>query len=133
MSIEQDIERSARIASYGVHETGPLWMSGISHDQVRHDLGKFSLADKRVVKIERLRLLTDRGFPWWDISYCYGRLATGELVNVDLGTYQIEKAGRGSVSKAHLIRIAKNAGRWAKGVGLLEQDGNLGQAISELR
>lgn len=137
-NIEAAIERSARAASYGVRESNPLWMTGISHDEVRHDLGVFNLAGKDengkfyVTKIERLRLLTDRGFPWWDISYCYGRLATGQLVNVNIGVYQIKKAGRGSVSKAHLIEIAKFNGRYAKAIGLLAEDGGYGDALSTL-
>lgn len=137
-SIEQAMERSARAASYGVKESNPLWMSGVNHDEVRFDLGVYNLAGQDengqfyVREIVRLRLLTDRGFPWWDISYCYGRLRTGELVRVDLGVHQIKKAGRGSVSKAHLIEIAKFNRRYAKAIGLLAPDGGYGDAISTM-
>lgn len=126
-NIEADIERSARLAAYGVREENPLWLSGISHDQVVQET--YRLADKRVVRIERLRLLSDFGLTWWDISYCYGRLLGGDLVRVDLGVYQINKIGRG-VDKRHLVQIAKANGRYAKDVGLLALDGGVGEAIS---
>lgn len=142
-NIEQAMERSARAASYGVAENNPLWMSGISHDEVRFDLGVFNLAGKDengkfyITKIERLRLLTDRGFPWWDISYCYGRLSTSELVRVDIGVHQINKPRVGGrvinkVCKSHLIAIAKFNGRYAKSIGLLAHDGGYGDALSTL-
>jgi len=36
------------------------------------------------LQITRLRLLSDPGFPWWDVSYCHGKLADGTLVHVIL-------------------------------------------------
>lgn len=142
-NIEKAIERSARAASYGVKEDNPLWMTGISHDEVRFDLGVFNLAGKDaegkfyVKELVRLRLLTDPGFPWWDISYCYGRLQTGELVRVDIGVHHIKKPRVDNrvinkVSKAHLIEIAKFNGRYAKAIGLLADDGGYGDALSTL-
>lgn len=137
-NIEQAIECSARATSYGVHETNPLWMTGVAHADVRHDLGVFNLGGRDengrfyVKELVRLRLLTDRDFPWWEVSYCYGRLQTGELVRVYLGVDHIKKA-YGKVSKAHLIEIAKMNGRYAKQVGLLAPDGGYGDALSELR
>jgi hypothetical protein len=40
--------------------------------------------------ITRLRLLSDVGFPVWDVSYCYGEL-NGETVKVNLPFYQLPK------------------------------------------
>lgn len=142
-SIEQAMDRSARAASYGVKESNPLWMTGISHDEVRFDLGVYNLGGKDengqfyVRELVRLRLLTDRDFPWWDISYCYGRLRTGELVRVSLGVHQINKPRVGGrvinkVSKTHLIEIAKMNGRYAKSIGLLAPDGGYGDALSTM-
>jgi hypothetical protein len=40
--------------------------------------------------ITRLRLLSDPGFPWWDVSYCHGTL-NGETVHVTLPFDQLPK------------------------------------------
>ena len=128
-NIEAAIERSARYASYGVSEESPLWMTGINHSEVVQDT--YLLSDARIVRIERLRLLSDFGLNWWDISYCYGRHIDGSLVRVDLGVDRIGKIGRG-VNRGDLIKIAKANGRYAKGIGLLEQDGRVGYVVSTL-
>lgn len=128
-SIEQKMADADRHASYGVHATNPLWMTGIDHSQVVQET--YKLSDRRVVKIERLRLLGDFGMPNWEISYCYGRLVTGELVHVDLGVDWIRKYGT-KVGVGDLIKIAKDNGRYAKGVGLLDEDGRPGHVISTL-
>lgn len=36
------------------------------------------------LKIIRLRLLSDPGYPRWDVSYCHGQLPDGRFVNVGL-------------------------------------------------
>ena len=46
---------------------------------------------KELKTIERLRLLSDPGFAWWDVSYCYGRTHGGELVDVQLPFSQLSK------------------------------------------
>jgi len=40
--------------------------------------------------ITRLRLLSDRGFPYWDVSYCHGRIGS-KKVRVRLPFHQIPK------------------------------------------
>jgi hypothetical protein len=58
--------------------------------------GQFS-RDTRVdwtepgLKITRLRLLSDPGFPYWDVSYCHGETADGRLVHVILPFDQLRK------------------------------------------
>lgn len=42
------------------------------------------------LKFVRVRLLSDPGFPAWDISYCIGIVA-GELVRVQLPFHQLPK------------------------------------------
>jgi hypothetical protein len=75
-----------------------------------------------LVEITRLRLLSDAGFPYWDISYCYGLLkATDEFphgvpVRVLLDVYQLPKRGYRRV----LVELAKASGKYAKGIGLLD-------------
>lgn len=46
------------------------------------------------LRITRLRLLSDPGLPWWDVSYCHGHLChTGEKVRVSLPFSQLPKRG----------------------------------------
>lgn len=67
------------------------------------------------LKVTRLRLLSDPGFPVWDVSYCYGQLPSGEQVRVSLPFDQIPK---GRVS-GFIVDQAKRAGVYAKGLGIL--------------
>lgn len=80
----------------------------------------FDTIDKRVywdvrgLKVTRLRLLSDSGFPYWDVSYCIGIL-NGEAVFVDLPFNQIPKAQL----KSYIIARAKKDNIYAKGLGIL--------------
>ena len=42
-------------------------------------------------RIIRLRLLTDRDFPFYDVSYCHGQLKDGSYVDVQLPFSQLPK------------------------------------------
>lgn len=123
---ESNAARDARYASYGVQQDNPLWMAGDFSD-VDHKR-TVKLSDKSLVKILRLRLLTDPGYPHWEVSYCWGLLADGSKVCVDLGNDHIRKGKRGVPSRAHLVDLAREAGRFAAGLGLLDTD-----VISTLR
>lgn len=74
--------------------------------------------DPRLAKIARLRLLSDPGFPMWDVSYCYGVLKDGRKVRVRLPRNQFRK--RSLISE--LIDMAKESGVYAKGIGLLDPE-----------
>jgi hypothetical protein len=97
-------------------ETNPV--GNIHHylDQLTDET--VGLADKRLVKIERLRIIGFhiRDYPRWDISYCYGRLANGDLVRVDLGDPGYLR-GR---YKAHLVDLCVAAGRYGKALKIFE-------------
>ena len=67
------------------------------------------------LKIIRLRLLSDPGFPAWDVSYCHG-LLNGEPVDVQLPFFQLPK-GRGKIQAA-IIAYAKKDKLFAKGTGI---------------
>jgi hypothetical protein len=68
------------------------------------------------LRITRLRLLSDRGFPAWDVSYCHGVLChTGELVRVSLPFSQLPKRG----FKRAIVEHAKRDGLYAHGLGVL--------------
>lgn len=66
------------------------------------------------LEITRLRLLSDPGFPAWDVSYCHGIL-NGKHVNVNLPFDQLPKYGKGGV-KAALYKEAKATGKYIKGL-----------------
>jgi len=66
------------------------------------------------LEITRLRLLSDPGFPMWDLSYCHGVL-NGRHVNVRVPFSQLPKYGKGGV-KAALYKEAKATGKYIKGL-----------------
>jgi hypothetical protein len=74
--------------------------------------------DPTLARVTRLRLLTDPGCDFWDISYCYGMLLDGTPCRVRLPFYQIPR-GKGKIN-AFLISEAKKAGLHAKRLGLLD-------------
>lgn len=74
------------------------------------------LSDARLVKITRLRLVTDPGFPMYDLSYCYGELRSGEPVRVNLPEWQFSKR----TLKRDLIEMCRAAGVYGKGMGILD-------------
>lgn len=76
------------------------------------------LADPRLARIARLRLLSDPGFPYWDVSYCYGVLKDGSRVRVRLTRHQFSKRAL----KAELIEMCREAGVYGKGLGLFEPE-----------
>jgi hypothetical protein len=118
MSVEQIFANADRNARYGVQET-----NGIA--EFTDDFGAFldtldgtvELSDPELVKITRLRLIgASREYPYWDLSYCYGQLADGTNVRVYLGEHRF---GRYTY-KRELVALAKAAGRYGKGMGLLD-------------
>lgn len=66
------------------------------------------------LEITRLRLLSDPGFPVFDVSYCHGILG-GKHVNVQLPFSQLPKYGKGGY-KAALYAEAKATGKFIKGL-----------------
>lgn len=71
--------------------------------------------DERLKKITRLRLLSDPGFPMWDVSYCMGELHDGTKVWVHLPFDQLPRKN----TTAAIIKYAKRDGIYAKGLGIL--------------
>ena len=102
---------------YGVDFTGTL-VDGTYHDQVDHT-DQYTLWDVQQAggKISRLRLLSDRGCPFWDISYCHATLPDGRIVPVQVTSGTIWKKS----IKGSLIKWAKLEGVFAKGIGLLDE------------
>lgn len=74
------------------------------------------LHDKRLARITRLRLISDPGYPMWDVSYVHGELKDGTPVRVSFPEHQFRK---GAVT-AGLLAMCKRYGVYAKGLGLLD-------------
>ena len=103
--------------NYGVKEVNPI--NKDMQDEFLHS-GKcnetVSWDDPRLAKIERLRLLTDPGFPMYDVSYCWGRLKDGTPVRVSLPFFQLEKR----YWKTEIVKWAKRDGVHAKRLGVFD-------------
>ena len=69
----------------------------------------------RRLRITRLRLLSDPGFPLWDVSYCYGTV-DGKPVRVQLPFDQLPKRG---MLRA-IIDHGKREGVYVRGTGMLD-------------
>lgn len=107
-------ERSAHLAmTYGVNETNPLWTSEVTHETIEEHV---TLGDKRLERITRLRLLTEPGYPYFDVSYVYGVLKDGRHCRIDGAPMHLRR----KAIKADLIAWAKEEGAYAKGLGLLD-------------
>lgn len=67
--------------------------------------------DTKGLTITRLRLLSDPGFPAWDVSYCHG-VIDGKHVDVILPFSQLPKRGM----KSYLYKEAKKTGVFIDGL-----------------
>jgi hypothetical protein len=100
---------------YGAVETNGLY-PGQQQELLDMLDGQVEWNDPTLARITRLRLLSDPGFPYWDVSYCYGVLKDGTNVRVGLPFHQLRKAKM----KADIIEAAKRDGVYAKGIGILD-------------
>lgn len=105
--------------TYGVCETNPIG-EGYHNEKI---VGTLDWNDPDLKRVTRLRLLSDFGFPMWDVSYCHGINQKGERVNVYLPFDQLPrgktKAGKGAMLSA-LLWYAKRDKVYAKGLGILD-------------
>lgn len=68
------------------------------------------------LRVTRLRLLSDPGLPFWDVSYCHGVLChTGEHVDVEVPFSQLPKHG----FKREIVKWAQRERIYAHGLGIL--------------
>lgn len=72
--------------------------------------------DAALASIVRLRLISDPGFPAWDVSYCWGRLTDGTPVRVSLPFFQLPKRNLNGA----IVEEAKRAGVFAKRLGIFD-------------
>lgn len=92
--------------------------NGLAYHSDRHSQeGGIETVDWRTkgLYVTRLRLLSDPGYPYWDVSYCHGVL-DGKHVDVQLPFSELPKRGM----KAAIIAEAKRDGVYAKGIGILD-------------
>lgn len=95
---------------YGAQETNPL-------PEGFHDDAWTRTVDwtEKGLRITRLRLLSDVGFPVWDVSYCFGVIGA-EKVRVALPFSQLPRRG---MIRA-IVQHAKRDNVYAKGLGILD-------------
>lgn len=85
-----------------------------------------------LLRVDRLRLLSDPGCGWWDISYVWGTMRDGEPVWVEM-TGETKTGGLASLDlrrstryrkappiNAQIIEFCKAINVYAKGLGLLD-------------
>jgi hypothetical protein len=103
-------------ANHGVSETAPI------DDQLREFMERAKAnatvdwTDARLKRVVRLRLLGDRGYPWWDVSYCYGELHDGTPVPVQLPFSQLPRRG----TRSAIVRYAMADKVHAKDLGVFD-------------
>lgn len=69
-----------------------------------------------LARIVRLRFLTDPGFPFMDVSYCWGDLHDGTPARVDLPFGQLPKRN----FKGALLDYARRDNVYLKGLGVFD-------------
>ena len=102
---------------HGTHESNGL-VNGLAYHKERQSIGTY-LWNHPGIKITRLRLVSDPGFPVWDVSYCHGQVFTNgvwEDVDVCLPFSQIPKYNL----KGFILEWARKERVYAKGTGILD-------------
>jgi hypothetical protein len=103
---------------YGNIETNPITAEVVAAREAIDHQAPVDLVDERLARITRLRLISDRGFPMWDLSYCYGVLTDGTPVRVRLPWHQFSKRNL----KGDLIAMCRESGVYGKRLGLLDNE-----------
>ena len=98
-----------------VNERNGLSDPNAYHEQVTHRIERTVAWTEPGLRITRFRLLSDPGFPAWDVSYCHGFVGD-EPVSVALPFDQLPKRGWARAVVEH----AKRDGVHAKRLGILD-------------
>lgn len=108
-----------RDATYGFVETNGMNDDVAAlRDRVHASNLEVELDDPRLARITRLRLVSDPGFPAWDLSYAYGRLKDGTDVRVHMPVHQFSKREL----NRDLIAMCKDAGVFGKALGIFDPE-----------
>lgn len=97
---------------YGTRETNGL-VDGPSYHEQRRDV-TVRWNDPRLARVVRLRLLSEPGYPMWDVSYCHGVLRDGTLCNVELPFNQLSKRRM----RSEIVEYAKSDKVYALTLGV---------------
>ena len=104
----------------GVNEHGPT-----NNTPLVKEAGSVPLwASKNLKRWVRIRLLSDAGYPAWDLSYCYAELINGAVVRCNSGDLpamdysQFQKPL--SKWKGKALAEARERGVYLKGTGIFE-------------
>ena len=100
---------------YGTKENNGLEDAQAYHQHHHdHDIGDLDWRSPRLKRITRLRMVSDPGFPVWDITYCHGETTDGYTCEVRLPFSQLPKKGM----RRAIVQHAKNDGVYAHGLGV---------------
>jgi hypothetical protein len=72
--------------------------------------------DDRLDQIARLRLESDPGSSWWEVSVCHGILSDGALVTVELPFAQLPKG----LIRTAILKHARADRVFAEGLGVFD-------------
>lgn len=95
------------------HEENPIGPG--YHDEVTARITRTVYWTEPGLKVTRFRMISDPGFPLWDVSYCHGRIGD-EVVEVELPFHQLPKRGW----KREIVRYAKADKVYARGLGIFD-------------
>ena len=96
-------------------EINPL-VEGYHEDVTENIEQHVSWKNPDLKRIIRLRLLTDRDFPFYDVSYCHGQLKDGSYVDVQLPFSQLPKR----LYRKAIVDYAKRDKVFAKGLNIFD-------------
>lgn len=113
--VDEIVQQEVR-STYGAVEVNPLSEAQKAAQNEANEI--VDLTDPRLGRITRLRLVTDRDVPFWDLSYCFGTLKDGSAVRVQLPEHQWPKANL----KAHLIEMGRRNRVFLKGLGVFDPE-----------
>lgn len=92
-------------------------IDGKKYHEARRDVRLYvPWNDPDLARITRLRFLSDRGYPYWDVSYCHGVMKNGEMCDVQLPFQQVRK----NAVNADVVMYAKKDGVYVKGLGIFD-------------
>jgi len=80
--------------------------------------GEEDLDSPDLARITRLRVLSDPGFPYWDLSYCYGQRKDGTHCRVNLPRHQFRKR----TFMQDLVDMCRDSGVFGKALGLFDEE-----------
>lgn len=116
---EASLEKTNDAASLGVQMTGSqhdyTTEEGRAYLDAVHSHPPLHWNDERLERITILRLLSDPGYPMWDVSYCHGVTKDGDPCPVILPFQQLPKRGRARA----IVEHAREDGVYAIGLGVL--------------